>query len=498
MAAPENSEYRDSSSEGALTSPAKESLLRVALTQEDAENARAAFASKNNQDAGLPVVSIELAQSSPTAAVDLTAGKSTEKTDCQPNPVYETLVNTALRKMYDTSALGNPQEALHKYDCEITDNASAVNYADKLLHDSGDRYNDILTKPEIDSFSQRTEGKKIGLGLDLLPADPKASAASGVVIDRVFPDGPADKAGLKTNDKILTFNGEPVANLDREVFGQKLMATGGKDIHFEIERNGQKLEIVSRIGEFELPAVRDMLLPGKVAYLRLKDFSQKDTTDELKAAILKYPDANGLVIDLRSNPGGLLPEGLRAVTLFNDHANIMSIRERKDSDPAHPQYDERTLRAEPGQIVAVRNGEKPLWEYNGEKDIVSKPVVVLTDHGTGSAAEIFAGALKDNGDAITVGEATLGKGVGQTIVVSDLDSGKKLPEGGAVKVTSFRYFTPSGQWLGDGNENRHGIEPSIVVPKDTPLSPGLTNDEQVNVALKYIEAVAKQKAPKAN
>jgi carboxyl-terminal processing protease len=364
------------------------------------------------------------------------------------------------------------------------------------LHESNDRYNDILSKAEVSKFSQGTDGKQIGLGLDLVPQG-NAKSDSGLVIDRVFSGGPADKAGLKPNDKILAFNGEDVTGIDRNVLGKRLMETGGKDFRFTIERDGQKLEIVTRVGEYEVPAVRDMVLPGNVAYFRLKNFSQKDTTDELKAAILKHHDVTGLVIDLRSNPGGLLPEGLRAVTLFNDHSNIMSIRQRKDSDPAKPEYDERTLKAEPGRIVAVRKGEEPLWEYNGEKDIVSKPVVILTDGETASAAEIFAGALKDNGDAIIVGETTLGKGIGQSILFSAPDTGKELPEGGAVKVTSFRYFTPSGQWLGDGNNDRHGIEPNIVVHKDSPLSPGMTNDEQVNVALKYIEAVGKQNTPKS-
>ncbi|MGN6279797.1 MAG: S41 family peptidase [Sphingomonas sp.] len=271
----------------------------------------------------------------------------------------------------------------------------------------------------------QTQGNYGGLGLTV-------TADSGLIkIIAPQEDTPADKAGIKAGDYITRIDGKSVYDVPLDDSIQQMRGKPGSKVSLEILRPGKDKPL-------ELTLTREVItqqpvkwsVMGDVGVLNINTFSEH-TGDDTRAAMVSIQKALGhqplgYIVDLRDNGGGLLTEAISVSDTFLDHGEIVSQRGREKTDI------ERYY-AKPGD------------------DAHGLPVVVLTNAGTASASEIVAGALQDQHRAIVMGERSFGKGSVQTLIQLDPDT--------ALRLTTARYYTPSGRSVQEG-----GINPDVVVP----------------------------------
>jgi carboxyl-terminal processing protease len=283
---------------------------------------------------------------------------------------------------------------------------------------------------------QDTEGEFGGVGLVLAPGfvdDARPSVPPYPIVDEVVPGSPAAVAGIQQDDRVVSIDGAPTAEVGHELrdasaWEAKLRGPSGTRVVLAVVRVGWKdpraLTIVR--AQVKQPSVHAKVLEPHVGYLAISKFAEATSTDVAAAlAELRKQDALGsLVLDLRDDPGGLVDQAILVADEFLDDGTIVTIRGRQGS-------------------IETQTAHK-----GGEATTV--PVIALVDQGTASAAEILAAALHDHGRAKLVGSATYGKGTVQTFF--DLDDGSGL------KLTTARYFTPKGNSL-----ESKGIVPDVQV-----------------------------------
>jgi len=289
-----------------------------------------------------------------------------------------------------------------------------------------DPHSAYLDAAAFDSLRTQTEGSYGGLGLSVTQED-------GVVKVIAPTRGtPAEKAGIKAGDYITHLDGKLVygGTLDEAV--ESMRGAPGTDIKLTIYRPGREepFDVTIRRAIIELQPV-EWKVDGKIGIVTVSTFSAnvgsevQNALSGLRAKLGGQPE--GIVIDMRSNPGGLLDEAVAMSDLFLDKGQIVSQRGRFARD-------NESYIARPGDIAR------------------GVPIIVLIDAGTASASEIVAGALQDHHRALIMGERSFGKGSVQTLVPLTNDT--------ALKLTTARYFTPSGRSVQEG-----GIDPDIVVPQ---------------------------------
>jgi len=287
-----------------------------------------------------------------------------------------------------------------------------------------DPHSDYLTPDAYNDMQDDTRGEYGGLGLEITSEDGVVKVISPI-------DGtPAARAGIKPGDYITAVNGQTVLGLSVNDAVKQMRGRVGEAVTLTVARE--------KTDPFDVKLMREIIQPksvtyhaeGDFGYLRLSGFNEK-ATDETRAAIddlrAKNPHLKGLVLDLRNNPGGLLDQAVGVSDLFLSGGEIVSQRGR---DP----HDIERYNAKPGAKLG------------------GLPVVVLINSGTASAAEIVAGALQDRHRAAIVGLTSFGKGSVQTVI--PLRGGLD----GAVKLTTARYYTPSGRSI-----QKTGIEPDLEV-----------------------------------
>jgi carboxyl-terminal processing protease len=279
---------------------------------------------------------------------------------------------------------------------------------------------------DFDQLKTTTDGNYGGLGLTV-------SLEDGVVkVIAPTEDTPAWKAGIKAGDYITHINGEFLNGITLDQAVEKMKGAPGTSIKLTIVRPGRDKPLnVTLVRErIELRPVKWEIKDG-IGYININTFTG-NVADATKSALLSIDKATGghplgYIVDLRSNPGGLLDQAVDVADDFLDSGEIVSQRGREKDDI------ERYY-ARPGDMAH------------------GLPVIVLTDAGTASASEIVAGALQDHRRALIMGEKSFGKGSVQTVVQTGPES--------ALRLTTARYYTPSGRSVQAG-----GIEPDIVVPQ---------------------------------
>ena len=290
-----------------------------------------------------------------------------------------------------------------------------------------DPHSAYLDKSEYQQLQIITSDQFGGLGLEVTQQDGAVMVISPI-------DGtPAAKAGIQSGDLILRVNGTALDGLTLDQAVALMRGKPGTVVTLTVLRRGvaQPLSFTLTRTQVHLTSVRSRLLQPGYGYLRISQFSE-DTADGVMSAVKSLVQQNhaalkGLVLDLRNNPGGLLDAAVDVADDFLNSGVIVSARGRAP--------DANFIRhATPGDILA------------------GAPMVVLVNAGTASAAEITAGALQDNRRALILGTQTFGKGSVQTVI--------PLPEGGALKLTTSLYYTPSGHSI-----QAEGIKPNIVVPE---------------------------------
>lgn len=318
------------------------------------------------------------------------------------------------------------------------------NYVDKVDDDkllkgaidgmlaSLDPHSNYLDGPSLQRLETMIDGKYTGLGLSVVEDD------GAVKIVSPFKGSPAEKAGLKAGDYITHLDGVLYYERDLDEAVSKMRGASGTSIRLTIFRQGRDkpFDVTVTRGVIELEPVTSEL-KDNIGVISVNEFS-RDVGNDVNRAIgdLKKQAASkggkltGLVLDLRSNPGGSLDEAVALSDLFLEKGDIVSQRGRNASENEF--YRAETM-------------------FRGD---VAKglPIVVLVDAGSASASEIVAGALQDQHRAVIMGERTFGKGSVQSFLPLDAES--------AVKLTTARYYTPNGHSVQEG-----GISPDIKVPQ---------------------------------
>ena len=286
-----------------------------------------------------------------------------------------------------------------------------------------DPHSAYMVKNDADEFEERTQGAYDGVGVELMELPDRSFKVIAPI------DGtPAARAGIKPGDIITAIDGQRL-DADNDLGSGPLRGEPGTTVVLTINREGAAKPFdVSLVREtIRVASVRSRLLEPGYGYVRVASF-QADTAADFSRALdslQKGGPLRGLVIDLRSNPGGVLTAAVQIADELLDKGGIVSTRGRIPISDAE-------FNATPGDRL------------NGA------PVVVLVDAGSASASEVLAGALRDNGRARVVGSRTFGKGSVQTLL--------PLDNGDSVKLTTARYFTPSGKSI-----QALGIVPDVVL-----------------------------------
>lgn len=287
-----------------------------------------------------------------------------------------------------------------------------------------DPHSSYLDAQSYKYMNEQTKGKFGGLGIEV-------TMENGVVkIVSPIDDTPAAKAGLKPGDYITNIDGEQVIGMSLNDAVDKMRGKVGSKVKLTIRRVGEKpFEVTLKREEVKIQSVKNDIKSGDVAYIRITSFSG-DTDKMVEKAIKQAKkelkgNIKGVVLDVRNNPGGLLDQAVNISDLFLDKGEIVSTRSRNEED-------------------TVRYTAK-------EGDITDGlPIVVMINDGSASASEILAGALQDHKRAIILGEKSFGKGSVQTVV--------PLGKYGAMRLTTARYYTPSGRSI-----QATGIIPDVEV-----------------------------------
>jgi carboxyl-terminal processing protease len=297
-----------------------------------------------------------------------------------------------------------------------------------------DPYSAYLDGDEYDEVKISSSGRYSGVGIELSIEDEQ------VVVIAPFDGSPAAQAGIRSGDIIVTIDGIPVnTNTLADTIG-RMRGAEGTSVKIGIMREGSPEPMVFTLkrSRVDLHSVRGDMLETGYAYLRISQFSET-TGDDLNAALKDLRKHNGaplkgLVLDLRDNPGGVLEAAVAVADAFLDSGVIVTAKGRTPDSKFE-------MDATPGDVL------------NGA------PIVVLVNGGSASAAEIVAGALKDQHRAKLMGRTTFGKGSVQTII--------PLSDDRAVKLTTSLYYTPSGVSI-----NHRGIAPDIELERDSkPATP---------------------------
>ncbi len=298
-------------------------------------------------------------------------------------------------------------------------NVKLIDSAIKGMVSSLDPHSSYMTKDEYKELKVVTTGKFGGLGIEITLKDGVLTVVAPIE------DTPAYKAGLKSKDMIIKINGKSTLGMSLQDAVKILRGKPGTKVTLTILRKKQAkpFDVTITRAIIHVKSVKYKKI-GSIGYLRIAQF-QQGTTQEVKNALNKLKNIKGLVIDLRNNPGGLLQEAIGVSDLFVKQGVIVSIRGRNKDDT---QY-----------FYANDDGNEPTY-----------PIVVLINSGTASAAEIVSGCLKDDKRAIIMGVRSFGKGSVQSII--------PLSDGSALRLTTARYYTPSGRSI-----QAIGIEPDVVV-----------------------------------
>jgi carboxyl-terminal processing protease len=286
-----------------------------------------------------------------------------------------------------------------------------------------DPHSEYLDASELDQLNEDTSGSYAGLGIEVSTVDGFLRVIAPI------DETPAERAGIKAGDTILRINNVPVQPDNISDAVDMLRGKPGTEVSLSILREGSRTPQDFKLKRevIRVASVRGRLLEPGYAYLRISQF-QSETGSDLRKRIARLQKDNGkpllgAVIDLRSNPGGLLTSAVEVSDLLLDAGDIVTTRGRiRESDMA--------FRATPGDALEGAS------------------LVVLIDRGTASAAEIVAGALKDNHRALLMGRRSFGKGSVQTVLALD--------DQHALKLTTARYYTPSGVSI-----QAAGIQPDI-------------------------------------
>jgi len=360
--------------------------------------------------------------------------------------IFNIAYSKNIDKLYEKiDLLGEVLEKVQDEYVDEIDQAEVMDFAINGILQSLDPYSAYMNPKIFEEMQTETSGEFGGLGIEV--------SMEGGVVKVISPidDTPAARVGVKAGDYIVRINGEQVQGKTLMEAVNLMRGPVGSPIEITIRRKGlKKAKIFTIIREIiEIKSVISKLIDNEIGYLRLRAFNE-NSSNQLKGEISKLEKNNklvGYILDLRNNPGGLLSQAVRISDFFLDDGEIVSTRGRKSRE------------------------NRKFFAKKGDR-IKGKPLIVLINNGSASAAEIVAGALQDQKRAVLLGEATYGKGSVQSII--------PLRNKGAIRLTISKYYLPSGKSISEV-----GVTPDIrVEEEDEEFSINTITDNQLNYAVK--------------
>jgi len=360
-------------------------------------------------------------------AIPYSSSAQEQKASEQPNSASQTATQEQLNEetYQQLSLFGGIFETVRENYVEPISDQKLIEYAVKGMLSNLDPHSEYMTAKDFDDMKIQTKGEFGGLGIEVTMEDGVIKVVSPI------DDTPAFKAGIKAGDLITHLNKKPIMGMTLAEAVDQMRGKVGSSVELAVRREGVDAPLFISVKRdiIKIKSVRSRVEDGTVGYIRITTFNQ-NTYDGMKDAFDKIKKETGdklvgYVLDLRNNPGGLLDQAIAVSDAFLEQGEIVSTRGRSDKDI-------RRNNALPGDLAD------------------GLPVVVLINGGSASASEIVSGALQDHHRAILMGTKSFGKGSVQTVIPT--------PGGGAMRLTTARYFTPSGRSI-----QAEGINPDIQV-----------------------------------
>jgi carboxyl-terminal processing protease len=308
-----------------------------------------------------------------------------------------------------------------------------------------DRYSYFMSASEYEEMQQEYEGHYGGIGIVITMRDNKLTIVSPIK------NTPGERAGLRAGDIITAIDGEETAEMSQMKAVDMMRGEENTDVTLTISRGDEDpFDVEITREDIEVPYVETEMKTEEIGYISLAQFIEEvGTKVETAVADLKEQGAEGIILDLRNNPGGLLNEAVDVSSVFIDQGVIVSVKQKDETE----------------RILEVNQKIKADTEI---------PLIVLINKGSASGSEIVAGAIKDYDRGKLIGTTTFGKGVVQSVV--------PLKDGSAVSLTTARYYTPDGNYI-----HEKGIEPDTKIELDIEAAQEDESDNQLQAAIEEME-----------
>jgi carboxyl-terminal processing protease len=335
-----------------------------------------------------------------------------------PQQLYQSTWQLVKDSFYDpTYNHQNWESWHHKYDGKLQSDEQAYEAIRAMLGSLKDPYTRFLDPKTFGEENDAINSFVCGIGISLRPwGDTHA-----LIVNDVIEGGPAARAGIEYGDEIIGIDGKDTKDTDTDKAAGRIRGRAGTALALKIKHGTEFKDCKITRAQVCIPSVTAKMLEGNIGYIKLSTFMADDASNEFRLALQRFAGVNGLIIDLRDNPGGLLANAVEIADMLMDHGDIVSTESRR------------------GRVTDACTGGV----------LTDQPIAVLVDHDSASASEILAGALKDNHRATIIGNTTYGKGLVQEI--------NRLPNGAGLHITVARYFTPNGSDI-----NKIGIKPDVT------------------------------------
>lgn len=353
----------------------------------------------------------------------------------------DSLVSAKEKNIYkEIKTFNEVLDMVQKNYVDQVDSSSLIQGAINGMIKTLDPHSAFMTPDVYKGLEEETQGHFGGIGIEITLVKDVLTVVSPIE------DTPAYKAGVKSGDQIIKIDGKTTKDISMMEAVIKLRGKKGTKVTITITREGmiKPRNIVLTRAEIQVHSVKSKTFDNNIGYIRISSFNEKTAADLRKALAdvkVKSDPMQGLVLDLRNDPGGLLNQAIEVSDMFLRSGVIVSTRGRTKSMETRMQAKD-----------------------DGARE-VTVPMVVLVNEGTASAAEIVAGALQDNGRALILGTQTFGKASVQTVI--------RLEDGSALKLTTARYYTPKGRSI-----QAEGIKPDLIVKLKKPTKD--TEDNQAD------------------
>ena len=354
--------------------------------------------------------------------------------------------NSGLPNTLDYSSIDSVYQTLRQnYDGKMTEKQLVDGMKSGLAQAVGDPYTEFFNTADAQKFNEQLSGSFSGIGAEL-----GQDADKNLIVVAPISGFPAEKAGLRAKDIITTINGKTTTGISVDEAVRQIRGKKGTQVTLKVVRDkAEQLSITITRDNIHIPSVTHKILDDGIGYMQITQFSE-DTADLAQKAAQEFKDkgVTSVILDMRDNPGGLLDSAVKVSSLWLPTGS---------------------------KILDEKRGSTVINSYpaGGQSLLKGMPTVVLINGGSASAAEITAGALKDNNAAKLLGEKSFGKGSVQQI--------ESFRDGSQIKVTVARWYRPNGQ-----NIDKKGIEPDQkVVMTNDDFKNG--NDPQLDAAIASLQ-----------